>query len=64
MKISHRRMEQLFTIREVAKILKTNVNFVYDEIDKGNIPHVLIGPNKVRQGALEEYIRSREKAMR
>lgn len=53
-------MEKLFTIKEVAKILKTNVNFVYSEIDKGKLPYVFIGSKKVRENSLNEYIRSHE----
>ena len=53
-------MEKLFTIREVAKILKTNVNFVYYEIDKGKLPYVLIESKKIRENTLNEYIKSNE----
>lgn len=53
-------MEKLFTIKEAAKILKTNVNFVYGEIDKGNLPCVMIGSKKIREHSLNEYIRKHE----
>lgn len=53
-------MEKLFTIREVAKIVKTNVNFVYQEIDKGKLPYVMIRSKKVRENSLNEYIKSNE----
>ena len=53
-------MEKLLTIRETAKILKTNVNFVYDLINKGKIPYVSIGSLKIRESALDEFIRSHE----
>lgn len=53
-------MEKLFTIREVAKIVKTNVNFLIYEIDKGKLPYVMIGSKKVRENSLNEYIKSNE----
>lgn len=53
-------MERLLTVREAAKILKTNTNFVYDLIEQGKLPYLKIGSLKVRESALDEFIRSHE----
>lgn len=55
MKISQTKdvMEKLFTIKEVAKILKTNVNFVYSE--KGKLPYVFIGSKKGEKNHIRLY---------
>ena len=49
--------EPLYTIPEVAAIMKTNTNFVYGEINKGRLPYILLGSKRVKGEDLEEYIR-------
>ena len=46
----------LYTVTEVAKLLKVNRNFVYDIIRKGELEAVRIGSSKVRKDAIERYI--------
>lgn len=46
----------LYTVTEVAKILKVNRNFVYKIINNGELEAVKIGSIKVRQEALNRYI--------
>ena len=46
----------LYTVTEVAKLLKVNRNFVYKLINNGELEAVRIGSIKVRQEALNEYI--------
>ena len=48
----------LLTVAEVAKALKVNRNFVYKLIRDGELEAVRIGSIKVREGALNEYIKS------
>ena len=48
----------LYTVTEVAKLLKVNRNFVYDLIRKGELEAVRIGSIKVRKDAVERYIDS------
>ncbi len=50
----------LYTVREVANLLKVNRNFVYDEIKKGNLKAIRVGSIKIRQDDLEAYINQRE----
>ena len=49
-------MEHIYTVREVAEVLRTNRNFVYNEIKRGRITTVKIGAIKVRERDLEKYL--------
>ena len=49
----------LYTVSEVATLLKVNRNFVYDEIKKGNLEAVRIGSIKVKKESLIKYINSK-----
>ena len=46
----------LYTVTEVAKLLKVNKNFVYKIINDGELEAVRIGSIKVKQEALNQYI--------
>lgn len=46
----------VYTVSEVANLLKVNRNFVYDEIKKGELKAVKIGSLKVRRTDLEDYL--------
>ena len=46
----------LFSVSDVAKMLKVNRNFVYKIINNGELEAVKIGSIKVRKEALNEYI--------
>ena len=46
----------LYTVSEVAKMLKVNRNFVYKIINTGELEAVKIGSIKVREEALNRYI--------
>ena len=46
----------LYTVTEVAKLLKVNKNFVYKLIKDGELEAVKIGSIKVKQEALNDYI--------
>ena len=48
----------LYTVTEVAKLLKVNRNFVYKIINDGELEAVKIGSIKVRKEALNRYIES------
>lgn len=48
--------EPLYTVKEVAKLLKTNVGAVYKEMNDGRLPYILLGSKKVRGADLEKYI--------
>ena len=48
--------EPLYTVPEVAKILKVNPNAVYSFINSGKLPYLLLGSKKIRGIDLEEFI--------
>lgn len=48
--------EPLYTVKEVAKLLKMNVGAVYKEMNDGRLPYILLGSKKVRGADLEKYI--------
>lgn len=50
----------LYTVREVAKLLKVNRNFVYDIIKKGELKAIRVGSIKIKRDDLEAYINQRE----
>ena len=46
----------LYTVTEVAKLLKVNRNFVYKIINNGELEAVKIGSIKVKREALDRYV--------
>lgn len=48
--------EPLYTVPEVAKVLKTNRERVYKLINTGELPYILLGSKKIRGMDLERYI--------
>ena len=46
----------LYTVSEVAKLLKVNKNFVYKIINNGELEAVKIGSIKVKKEALNRYV--------
>lgn len=50
----------LYTVAEVAKLIKTNTNYVYKLIKKGFLPALKLGSYKVRRAALLEFLEKYE----
>ncbi len=50
----------LYTVSEVATILKTNRGYVYQLINAGILPYVQIGNKKIRHDALAEFLKKAE----
>ena len=46
----------LYTVTEVAKMLKVNRNFVYKIINNGELEAVKVGSIKVKKEALTKYV--------
>ena len=46
----------LYTVSEVAQLLKVNRNFVYKIINTGELEAVKIGSIKVKREALNRYV--------
>lgn len=53
-------MEKLLTVKEAAKVLRTNPTYVYKLINAGLLPVLKLGCYKVREGALDAFIASHE----
>lgn len=49
-------MEQIYTIKEAAQILRVNTNYIYREIGEGKIKAVKIGSLKILESELLIYI--------
>lgn len=50
----------LYTVKEVAGIIKTNPSYVYKLINCGKLPAIKLGAYKVRREALEEFLKTYE----
>lgn len=48
--------EMLYTVQEVADILKTNTNYVYELHKSGLLKFLKIGRLKCRKSTLEEFL--------
>lgn len=46
----------LYTVSEVAKLIKTNPAYVYKLINAGLLPVLKLGSMKIRKAALEEFL--------
>ncbi len=49
-------MDELYTAKEVSKILKVNVHKVYDLIHAGMLPALKLGSIKIREESLNEFL--------
>ena len=50
----------LYTVSEVAKLLKTNVNYVYTLIKKGYLPALKLGCYKIRKISVDDFLQKYE----
>lgn len=50
-------MDELYTVKEVSKILKVNVHKVYDLIHFGMLPALKLGSIKIRKESLNEFLK-------
>lgn len=48
--------QPLYTVKEAAKVLKVNVNTVYDLINTGQLPRMKLGTIKIKGRDLETFI--------
>lgn len=48
--------EMLYTVKETAKILKTNTDYVYSLIKKGKLRCLKLGSFKIRKSTLEDFL--------
>lgn len=52
--------EILYTVKETAKLLKVNPNYVYDLIKKEMLPALKLGSFKVRRTSLLNFVKENE----
>lgn len=52
--------DELYTVREVAKLIKTNTNYVYSLITAGLLPALKLGSYKIRRSSLIEFLNKYE----
>ena len=52
--------EILYTVKETAKLLKVNPNYVYDLIKKEMLPALKLGSFKIRRTSLLNFVKERE----
>ena len=50
----------VFTVNEVAELLRTNASFVYRLIELGLLPALKLGSIRVRKEALEDFLKEHE----
>lgn len=49
-------MDELYTVKEVAKKLKVNIHKVYELVNAGLLPALKLGSIKIRKESLEEFL--------
>lgn len=49
-------MDELYTVKEVSKILKVNVHKVYELINSGLLPALKVGSIKIRRESLLRFL--------
>lgn len=52
--------EILYTVKETAKLLKVNPNYVYDLIKKEMLPALKLGSFKIRRTSLLNFVKKSE----
>ena len=50
--------KQIYTVKEAAAVLRVNVNFIYELINTGKLPYLLLGQKKIRGTDLERFIKT------
>lgn len=50
----------LYSVAEVAKLLKTNNHYIYELIKRGLLPALKLGCYKIRKVSLEKFLQQNE----
>lgn len=53
-------MDELLTVKDVAKKLQCNANFVYELINAGILPYLQFKTKRVRKNALDDFMQKYE----
>lgn len=46
----------IYTVQEVAKLLHSSPNYIYDLINKGYLPAIKLGSIKIVKSSLEQFL--------
>ena len=57
---NHTATTEIYTVREVSQLLRTNAAFIYKLIDIGLLPALKLGSIRVRKEALDEFLQKYE----
>lgn len=49
-------MDKLYDVKETAALLKTNPKTVYELMNSGLLPYLIIGRRKVRSTSLDKFL--------
>ncbi|MCR5146335.1 MAG: helix-turn-helix domain-containing protein [Clostridia bacterium] len=50
----------VYTVKEVAKLLHSSPNYIYDLINKGYLPAIKLGSVKILKTSLEKFLTQNE----
>lgn len=50
----------IYTVKEAAKLIKTNQSYVYELIKAGHLPVLKLGSMKIRREALLKFLQDNE----
>lgn len=53
--------DRLYTVKDTARILKTNTDAVYKLMKEGELPYLVLGSRKIRRYTLEKFLEERER---
>lgn len=48
--------QPLYTVKEASRVLRVNASKVYELINTGQLPYLLLGQKKIRGSDLERFI--------
>ena len=60
MKTNEKKKKMIYTTQEVAKILHSSPNYIYELINKGKLKAIKLKSYKICKSALEEFLKENE----
>lgn len=51
---------KVYTVKEVARILHSSPNYIYQMIEKGYLPAIKLGSVKILSSTLEKFLKENE----
>lgn len=50
----------IYTVQEVAKLLHSSPNYIYELINKGYLPAIKLGSIKILKSSLEQFLKDNQ----